>query len=202
MTDCPDAVMRDLLPDYLHDALDARERAAVAAHLAACSDCREELALLEQARRALDRAPTIDLDRIAEAVGAARPAGPRIVGGVAPSARAAWSRGQLWRSVAALLVVAGVSALPFVLQRQARSGGMARGDSVAIAGAPAASDARRTGTAVLAPPPELTFGSGISELDGEALEALILEMDGVDALPHADPAPVLSVDPLGDAGAL
>jgi hypothetical protein len=46
MNDCPNADIRDQLPDLLHDRLDASARAAVMAHVDACVDCRAELELL------------------------------------------------------------------------------------------------------------------------------------------------------------
>ena len=42
MNDCPNAEMRDLLPDLLHERLDASPRAVVSAHVGACEDCRAE----------------------------------------------------------------------------------------------------------------------------------------------------------------
>jgi predicted anti-sigma-YlaC factor YlaD len=48
VTDCTNAELRDLLPDVLHGSLTAADRARVEAHVAACSDCRAELALLQR----------------------------------------------------------------------------------------------------------------------------------------------------------
>ncbi|PYP60840.1 MAG: hypothetical protein DMD26_18920, partial [Gemmatimonadetes bacterium] len=50
MTDCPNAEMRDRLPDLLHERLDASARAVVMAHVADCDDCRAELVVLREAR--------------------------------------------------------------------------------------------------------------------------------------------------------
>ncbi|OYV74079.1 MAG: hypothetical protein B7Z72_01020 [Gemmatimonadetes bacterium 21-71-4] len=52
MTDCPNAEVRDLLPDLLHDRLDEATRMRVEAHLRACEECRGELALLRSLRAA------------------------------------------------------------------------------------------------------------------------------------------------------
>jgi len=43
MTDCPRGDMRDLLPDLVHEQLDAATRAEVARHVASCRACAEEL---------------------------------------------------------------------------------------------------------------------------------------------------------------
>ena len=47
MTDCPNAEIRDLLPDYVHDQLNATDFARVEQHVASCADCAEEVALLQ-----------------------------------------------------------------------------------------------------------------------------------------------------------
>ena len=60
MNDCPNGDLRDLLPDFLHDRLNAADRAVVEAHLAGCDDCREELELLRNLRGTLRRAPAVD----------------------------------------------------------------------------------------------------------------------------------------------
>ncbi|MEP6833444.1 MAG: zf-HC2 domain-containing protein [Gemmatimonas sp.] len=47
MTDCSNAEIRDLLPDYVHDQLSVTDLARVEQHLVSCADCAEELALLQ-----------------------------------------------------------------------------------------------------------------------------------------------------------
>jgi hypothetical protein len=46
VNDCPNAEIRDLLPDLLHNNLSARDTDRVEAHLAACAECSDELELL------------------------------------------------------------------------------------------------------------------------------------------------------------
>src|SRR5689334_18973953 len=99
-SDCQRAEMRDQLPDLLHDRLNAGDRAAVLAHVGACADCREELALLRVAHRALVMAtPRIDTARIVSAL----PAPPS--SNVVPI-RTARSRWADWRIAAAITVLA------------------------------------------------------------------------------------------------
>ena len=65
MTDCPNAEMRDRLPDLLHERLEKSVRAAVMAHVDQCEDCRAEMTLLRDARSALSPAvPAIDVAAI------------------------------------------------------------------------------------------------------------------------------------------
>src|SRR5687767_13480007 len=67
MHDCPDAVMRDRLPDLLHDRLPAALRAELRAHLETCADCRAELVILERSR-AVMVTPAVDTSRIVAAL--------------------------------------------------------------------------------------------------------------------------------------
>src|SRR5437764_7404025 len=69
MTDCPNAEMRDRLPDLLHERLDPSARAAVVAHVADCQDCDLELTLLRQARTVLSSdVRMIDVTTVARVV--------------------------------------------------------------------------------------------------------------------------------------
>lgn len=47
MTDCSNAEIRDLLPDYVHDQLNVTDHARVQQHVVSCADCAEELELLQ-----------------------------------------------------------------------------------------------------------------------------------------------------------
>ena len=69
MNDCPNAEIRDQLPDLLHDRLSSSTRAGVMAHVATCADCRDELELLRGVHEALAaRAPQVDVDAIVRAL--------------------------------------------------------------------------------------------------------------------------------------
>ena len=64
MTDCPNAEMRDRLPDLLHERLETSVRAAVMAHVDECDDCRAEIALLREAHVVLSPAVrAVDVDK-------------------------------------------------------------------------------------------------------------------------------------------
>jgi anti-sigma factor RsiW len=67
MRECPNAEMRDLLPDVVHGQLSAGQRAEVEAHVAGCAACFDELALLQRVRAAMP-APTVDTAAIARAL--------------------------------------------------------------------------------------------------------------------------------------
>jgi hypothetical protein len=78
MNDCVNAEIRDQLPDFVHDRLEAAERAVVLAHVEGCVDCREELQLLRDAKAMYARGvPRVDVAYVVGALPkapAARPA--------------------------------------------------------------------------------------------------------------------------------
>ena len=69
MTDCPNAEMRDRLPDLLHERLDVSVRSSVLAHVADCVDCRDELELLRGVKHVLVmQTPRIEVSRVLAAL--------------------------------------------------------------------------------------------------------------------------------------
>jgi hypothetical protein len=93
MIDCPNGDVRDVLPDYVNDGLDAHARAEVERHLETCAACRDEVALLRGLRATLRRAPAVDVGAISAAIPPYR----------APVSRG-WSAG--WRTAAAIAAIA------------------------------------------------------------------------------------------------
>jgi anti-sigma factor RsiW len=194
MNDCPNADVRDLLPDLVHGRLDAESRGMVEAHIAGCDDCSAELALL----RSLDatfrvRTPTVDVAGIVAAIPAYR----------AP-ARRSWVG---WRTAAAItMIAAGGSSLVMLRNNVAPVT-----DSVAVRSlpsTPAAPPAPVTGTSAGAQPDvqaaaaptevavavpatgrgrELAMAGGtMTDLNDKELAALLADIDKMDAIPSAD----------------
>jgi anti-sigma factor RsiW len=223
MNDCPNADVRDLLPDLVHGRLDAESRAAVEAHVAACADCRAELALLRDLRASLRRTPQLDLAAIASAVPAYHaPRRPSWVG---------------WRTAAAItMLVAGGSSVA-LLRRTADP----RIDTVMIVSTPPANisvpapvpaqvsapvagpstatraraqlPVRATTTPALNPPPspstqvaqvperggrELAMGGGsLNDLSDRELTSLLKDIESLDAVPsiEVDNTPLAPIAP-------
>lgn len=179
MSDCANVEMRELLPELVHDQLDAATHARVTAHLAACSECRAELELLQTARQALR--PIMPLDK--RAIVAALP-----LPGNRQAARPLASR-RGWQIAAAItvIVLGGVSfntvrwvgGPEMALVDSARNSGdtgAARAESVlAIADTPVATPDRAGAAGV------------VIDLADEDLETLIGELDKLEAAPRADP---------------
>ncbi len=64
MTDCPNAEIRDLLPDLAADALSPVERTRVQAHVDGCVECAAEVTLLQTARAVRPQIGPINVARI------------------------------------------------------------------------------------------------------------------------------------------
>ena len=115
MRDCPNAEMRDLLPDLLHGRVSPEQRAVIEGHLAGCDACRAELALLTRVRQVAP-SPHVDVAAIAQALPSYRAARPRF-------------GAPVLRIAAGLVLVAGATSL--VLRGNARGRGPV--DTVAVA---------------------------------------------------------------------
>jgi predicted anti-sigma-YlaC factor YlaD len=203
MNDCADGEMRDLLPGYVHRTLSAAQRTAVAAHLESCEDCRTEVALIISASRAFAVAD-VDVARIVKSL----PAPPRRV------VRRTFA-GQAQRIAAAIAIVA-LGAFTVVALRgkfQGTTHEVAKTTPPAAAAtelasappvqpSPVAVDspANTLPPAAAAAPrrPSMSFGGGLSDLSDDQLDALMAELDGLDALPSAEPethlTPILPPD--------
>lgn len=218
MTDCPRADMRDLLPDLMHDTLDAAARAEVERHVRTCESCAQELALLRSLRDTLSTAPAIDVSRIAAAVNLARNTAP--VAGRARGATAGWRHD--WRIAAAFLLAA-LGAGGYALTRAAQRGTIAPAVQVASRtgqpgpapatshtdaahggaanapprrGAATPSAGGASGAAVATPSAGLMLGAGVNDLPVADIQALLDAVNQMDAIPRVDPAPVL--EPAGE----
>lgn len=103
MTDCPNAEVRDLLPDLVHGRLDAGSRADVERHVVHCAECAAEVALLRELRGAFQASPRVDVAAIIAAVPDYRRHGGR-----------SWIG---WRTAAAITVLVAGGSSVAVLQR-------------------------------------------------------------------------------------
>ena len=105
MTECSNGDMRDLLPDLLHGRLAPDARQSVEAHVQACADCREELALLRTMSATLRSGPSVNVAALVANIPAYR-----------SPARQGWGG---WRAAAAILVLAVGGTSVAVMQRDA-----------------------------------------------------------------------------------
>lgn len=220
MNDCPNAVIRDQLPDLLHERLDPSARAAVLAHVDACADCRAELAVLRGVHGMLiAHTPRVDVRAIVAALPkptvVARPVvEPQVARANAvalrPTARRrVWSD---WRVAAALvLFVAGGSSVVLLRQSPVVSPSEILGDvklppaTAPIASSPTPPAVKPNAPATSTPRPptaaetlattgqggaELGVSGHLADLDEGQLKALLDDIDHIEAVPITDPEPV------------
>ena len=198
MTDCPNAEIRDRLPDLLHERLDASTRAVVMAHVAACAECRAELALLREASLALSASVrSVNVDAIArEVVARTAPTVAR------PLRRRTWVD---WRLAAAVAFVA-LGGASFVALREGavrqQQPIVVTTDSAAIPPVVVTPQTGATTTVasrpVLPQPAKvvaqnaegLSAGGGVSDLSDADLKALLNDLEKMDAVPLIEPEPV------------
>ena len=197
MNKCTDIEIQEMLPDVLHGSLDGRERARLEAHLLTCESCRGDLDVLRIVKSAAVFAPTIDVDRVVRQI----PAYGTIVPGVEKPAR---TRMVQWL-VAAAVVLGVVGGGSLVLSKQLRTGqrdvAVVVPESIKVAKTPEVTgnplpvpSPRATETAAISRPQALALSTDVDNLSDGNLVQLMNEMDRFDALPAAEPEPVISVD--------
>jgi Putative zinc-finger len=195
MNDCTDRNIKELLPDLLHRALRSEDRERVELHVATCESCREDLGVLRVVKSAAVFAPAIDVGRIVRQIPPYQPITPVVQ---AP----ARSRVTRWLTVAAtaVLVIGGGS---LVLGRQPAQTDRVVATDGTSSGAPlqttetqvqAPTPTRETVGANSSPAPTFALASDVVSLSDGDLVQLMNEMDDFDALPAAEPEPVIAVD--------
>lgn len=196
MNKCTDNQIQELLPDLLHGSLDDHVRREVEAHLATCASCREDLDVIRTVKSAAIFAPVIDADRVARQI----PPYGMIVPAREQPAR---SKMVQWL-VAAGLLIAVVGGGSLVMSKQTPT---STGAAVAVG---VGANATKSPSIVTDTPPvvpvsttdgaapshshALALGSNVDDLSDGNLVQLMNDMDQFDALPAAEPEPVISVD--------
>ena len=196
MTDCPNAEMRDRLPDLLHERLETSVRAAVMAHVDQCADCRAEMGLLREARVVLSpEMRAVDVVAIARVVieKTRLPARTSV-------RRSPWMDWRIAASVAFLAVGAGSIAL-LVRSPEARSRVAIVADTRTVApNAVPAETLAAPAPVATAPSAELSAAASVSDLSETELRALLRDLDQIDAVPSAEPEQVNVRVPLPSGG--
>ena len=203
MNDCVNGEIRDALPDLVNGRLSRAEAAVVSEHVESCVDCRAELALLREAVAGAPLVPVMNIERIASGIRpyAADTSKVRI------SARgSAFSGSRVWQLAAAavVLVAGGWFATNSARLNVATSPAqVAESPAIPAVVSPApATAASPVATATEAPPmvASLPLVTGISDLTDDQLEQLLTDLDGMEAVPSAEPAALtLPIEDLGES---
>jgi hypothetical protein len=198
MNDCQNAVIRDQLPELLHDRLDVTARTVVLAHVGDCEDCQSELELLRGLHGMLiARTPRVDVQYVIGALplAARRPASRPV------ARRRTWAD---WRVAAAVTLLAVGGGSLAVLHRSTSPIAPVATPAVSTAAtagqaAPAAATTPSVPSPMAATPAVASAGAaanGISmsgrldDLSDEQLQALLDQVSGLQAIPIAEPDPV------------
>lgn len=187
MTDCPNAEVRDRLPELVNGRLTGESLEAVRAHLANCDLCQAEVLLLERTKAMLMLAsPRIDTASIVQALPSPR--------------RQAARRTFDWRIAASIAVIAvgGGSAILYNGRSSAT-----KVDSVVASSVPSQADSEAT-PAGASDGSELSVSGDLSGLTDEQLRTLLGKVGGIEALPAAEghvTTPLNGVLPLESANA-
>jgi anti-sigma factor RsiW len=196
MNKCTDSDIQEMLPDLLHNALPGDAKKRVEAHLATCESCQEELDIIRTVKDAAIFAPSINVDRVVRQI----PPYRTIVPAIEQPAR---TRMVSWLVAAgvALAVVGGGSAI--VMRQISNETGSAVATAptsprVTIPAAAATPEpivrAIASPTTTPSPTHALALVTDVDALSDRNLVQLMNDMDRFDALPNAEPDPVISVD--------
>ena len=196
MNKCTDSDIQEMLPDLLHSALADAAKKRVEAHLATCETCQEELDVIRTVKNAAIFAPSINVDRVVRQIPPYRPIVPAIE-------QPARTRMLSWLVAAglALAVVGGGSAI--VMRQIANESGSAVASGSAGTGVttPPATKAPEptvepdiASPSTASPTHALALATDVEALSDGNLVQLMNDMDRFDALPNAEPDPVISVD--------
>jgi anti-sigma factor RsiW len=195
MNKCTETQIQEMLPDLLHGSLDDGARRQVESHLATCESCREDLDVIRTVKTAAVFAPAIDVDRVVRQIAPYRM--------IVPSVEKPTRGRMLTWLVAAGLILGFVGGGSLVLSRQQRTAP----SQVAITNPPPAEVNVAKSNSVVVPvqatkavseaavaPRGLALASDIEQLSDDNLVQLMNDMDQFDALPAAEPEPVIAVD--------
>jgi hypothetical protein len=207
MNNCIDSDIQEMLPDLLHGALANGEKARVEAHLATCESCTEDLDVLRTVKNAAIFAPTIDVDRVVRQIPPYQPIIPATERPELPATeRGARSRLVSWAVAASLaaVVVVGGSILVQSNGSPTPNSPQSGPATIQVANTPEPANSSpaasvvvpKVGVAVSAAPHThaLALAADADGLSDGSLVQLMNDMDGFDALPAAEPDPIISVD--------
>lgn len=128
MRDCANGELRDLLPDWVHGRLDADRARQVATHVACCSDCVEEVALLRDLAASLTAAaPRVDIAAIVAALPKPPRARPRVI-------ELRWYQRTQVRAAAVLLFMAGATTMAVINRTPSTAGDLPMPAAIGFAG--------------------------------------------------------------------
>jgi len=225
MTECDNAEIRDLLPDFVSETLSSVEQRRVEEHVASCIACVDETALLRAMRAATPAAPSLDIARIVNALPQHQPT-LRIIPRerAAPSVRARRPLAGVWRAAAAIgvAVIGSWSVSSYLLGGSAQPGEVtsvavgapardslgastvtpvAASETIALADTPRATPASAASTRTGASESALSLGD-LSDYSDDDLQRMLDRLDKWDGATSTEPVPTVPIIPVTERGTL
>jgi len=220
MTECRSPELQDLLPDYVADGLDDVSTARIAAHLAVCVCCADDVAVLRLVRSARPLVAMPDVARIVAAlppapgasreVGAHAPARPLTAMAPPPSMRQPAKRGAVfglspWRLAATLaVIVAGGASLTVARTGTgtAGRGSVARGESGAATTTgrmPSLAETVAVVSPAMLPTVSVSYGD-LDDYSEDELQRMLERLDRWDGATSTEPLPGVPILPSPGGG--
>jgi hypothetical protein len=186
MNDCPDGEIRDLLPDLVHERLDAADVDRVKAHITGCVDCTAEMALLARIRASVEgRAPAVDVHRVVSKLPRPRRSSMQ------------WSRNVGVRLAAGLVVL--LASASWLRQASRDDDTQSIGDQPAVIAQRPVEQGAETARAVTSTPRapkartagsvrQISIDDDLTDLSDRELESLLVALDSFDGVMRVEPA--------------
>lgn len=196
MTECLNKEVREALPDLLNGRLSPLDTATMNAHVESCADCRAELEFLREVRASAPLAPPMDFGRIAASIPA--------YGGIATSVPPRTSVRSSFRTIGIIAAGLVVAFAGWSVTRSSLNPGQP--SPTTVASAPVSSVVTPS-TAAETQPAEgnkgtseivsgetqvasLSLVGSTQDLSDADLEQLTSDLEGLEALPSAEPQSV------------
>lgn len=195
MNDCPDGEIRDLLPDLVHERLDAAAVSRVKTHIIGCAHCSAEMTLLARIRASAERrSPVVNVNRVVTRL-------PR-----AGRSSTRWSRNIAVRLAAGLVVL--LASASWLRQASRNDEGQGNEQPVVLARHPtgeraesarAVSSSPRATKVRHAPAEKISIDDDLADFSDRELESLLGALDSFDGVMRVEPA---SLEPILESESL
>jgi len=189
VNDCVNAGVRDALPDFVNHRLSELDAVTISEHVESCADCRAEVAILRDVMNTRPLAPIMNVDRLSVAIPAYAPLRPRSTGFPmrrtwALAAAAAFVAIGGWAITSRTIDTSApqvAATLPVTAPSTA---------SVPTTAAPVTTVAKSENTTKEVQVASLSLVGSTDDLSDSDLESLVAALDGIEAVPSAEPGSV------------
>ena len=189
MNDCVNAGVRDALPDFVNHRLSELDAVTINEHVESCADCRAEVAILRDLMNTRPLAPIMNVDRLSVAIPAYAPLRPRSTGF---PMRRTWALA----AAAAFVAIGGWAITSRTIDTSAPQVAATvpvtapSTASVPTTAAPVTTVAKSENTTKEVQVASLSLVGSTDDLSDSDLESLVAALDGIEAVPSAEPASV------------